>query len=56
MTENDREKQPLNPRQRCAPRKQLTRNRKVHDIESSLDKLILKRLVISIEREILKNI
>ena len=35
--EVDREEQPLNSQQRYAPRKQLTRNRKVHYIDSLLD-------------------
>ena len=39
------EEQPLNPRQQYVPRKQLTRNRKVHDIDSSLDEANFEKII-----------
>ena len=51
---DDGEEVNVNLRERYAPSKQLTRNDKVHGIDSSLMKLILKRLFIWNEREILK--
>ena len=39
------EQQPLNPQQRYAPQNQLTRNRKVHDTDSSSDKANFEKII-----------
>ena len=38
-------KQPLNPRQKFAPRKQLAGNCKVHDIDFSLDEANFEKVI-----------
>ena len=42
---DDKEKQPLNPRQQFAPRKQLTGNCKVHDIDSPLVEVNFENII-----------
>ena len=43
---DDEEEQPLNTTKRYAPRKQLTRNHKVYDIDSSLDEPNFEKIII----------
>ena len=42
---DDKEKQPLNPRQKVAPLKQLSGNCKVLDTDSSLDEVNFEKII-----------
>ena len=42
---DDKEKQPLNPRQQFSRQRQLTGNCKVHNIDSSLDEVNFEKII-----------